>query len=1006
LKLKYAFFLDSVPFTKPVIAGTASLGGSESACIGLMRALKARGNDVHAFATNLDEACYGPDHAGVTWHPADTLYEVSDAIYWDVFTSLRMPNVFEQNVHARMKLLWNQDMLVDERAKLYTMSLGWQLDHVAYVSHYHRKQWEGMLPDLKPLGVVVKNGYDPTLVPTDAVKDWKRIIHISRPERALEPLLRMWPELKKRVPEAELRICRYQSMYDGEGSNVKAMCESFDALTREVQERVGGIVWLGSLGKAELYREIAEAAVMWYPGIATFAETSCVAAIEAQANGTPLVASYKGALPETLGLGAGFLVEGDAIKDAAYHEASIGHVVDLMRGCRDKRRNYRTAQVAGRQHVESYTYAAVAEQWETMLLGLFKARYESQKLHVLRSFLHEDDHTAAKLVASEIIASPSNEAEADEARAADAFCDKVIAGLDQPAEVYAAHALADPIDEWANSQRFHQAAAMLDGCTNVLDVACGNGAFAIGLAKSYPALKLVGVDYAEGNIAVARKYAELAGVADRCTFYTRAVWDMETQEAPAERLDDLVEKHGPFDGLFAGEILEHVANAPGFIDTMESYVAAGAKVVITVPNGPFVELRSRHLPLHKGHVHHFEQDDISTVFGLKGQFHANFWDAGISERGHHVGHWLVEYRAHDGGSAQPRNYAHRLLTQRPKVTLTVGMIVKDAENDLGRCLSSVWGIADEIVIGDTGSSDDTKVIAAKYGAKVIDIMPIDDDPEGFAGARNKVLTAATGTAFLWIDADEILVGGHDLWKYLDTGFGVFRGFQLHQTHLMIDAFPNHDKPVRLFKMGDDIRFYGCVHEQPQQGDCNGDVWPVLDLNYPLIAHTGYLTEGQRRRKMLERNRHHLIRDQKVFPTRRLGKLLWVREFSQMGQMAEEKEGMSPRARTFYSQAISLYEQEFSDPNDKYHALGRPFYEAALARVSGTIEFELALAGAIGSFPKGSRAKPERIRVRRMEDLRPLLLDKLDKIEAQHKPAPIDVEPITQPKSDAVGTATA
>jgi hypothetical protein len=116
--------------------------------------------------------------------------------------------------------------------------------------------------------------------------------------------------------------------------------------------------------------------------------------------------------------------------------------------------------------------------------------------------------------------------------------------------------------------------------------------------------------------------------------------------------------------------------------------------------------------------------------------------------------------------------------------------------------------------------------------------------------------------------------------------------------------------------------------------------------------------------------------------------------------------MSPRARTFYSQAISLYEQEFSDPNDKYHVLGRPFYESALARVSGTIEFEVALAGAIGGFPKGSRAKPERIRVRRMEDLRPLLLDKLDKIEAQHKPAPIDVEPIAVPKSDAVVTATA
>jgi glycosyltransferase involved in cell wall biosynthesis len=394
------------------------------------------------------------------------------------------------------------------------------------------------------------------------------------------------------------------------------------------------------------------------------------------------------------------------------------------------------------------------------------------------------------------------------------------------------------------------------------------------------------------------------------------------------------------------------------------------------------------------------------VFGLKGRFHANYWSAGSSERGHSVGHWLIECAAHEGGPARPRNYAHRLLTQRPKVTLTVGMIVKDAENDLGRCLSSVWGIADEIVIGDTGSRDDTKAIAAKYGAKIIDLPPVHQDPEGFSGARNKVLAAATGTWFLWIDADEILLGAFDLWKYLDANGGVFRGFQLHQTHLMVDAFPNADKPVRLFRIGEDVKFYGCVHEQPQQGGVNGDVWPVLDLNSPLIAHTGYITEGLRRRKMLERNRHLLIRDQQVFPERRLGKLLWVREFSQMGQMAEEKEGLSARAKHFYAQAIGLYEQEFADPTDKFHALGRPFYEAALSRVTGAIEFELALAGAVGGFPKGSKAKAERIIVRQLADLRPLLLHKLDKIEAQHRPVPIDVEPVAAGSSATSSAMTA
>ncbi len=67
-----AFFIDSVPFTKSVIAGESSLGGSESACLGLARALRARGHQVSIFATKLDEDCHGLDHAGVT-----------AAVHWD-----------------------------------------------------------------------------------------------------------------------------------------------------------------------------------------------------------------------------------------------------------------------------------------------------------------------------------------------------------------------------------------------------------------------------------------------------------------------------------------------------------------------------------------------------------------------------------------------------------------------------------------------------------------------------------------------------------------------------------------------------------------------------------------------------------------------------------------------------------------------------------------------------------------------------------------------------------
>jgi hypothetical protein len=140
----------------------------------------------------------------------------------------------------------------------------------------------------------------------------------------------------------------------------------------------------------------------------------------------------------------------------------------------------------------------------------------------------------------------------------------------------------------------------------------------------------------------------------------------------------------------------------------------------------------------------------------------------------------------------------------------------------------------------------------------------------------------------------------------------------------------------------------------------------------------------------------------VFNTRMLTKLLWVREFSQMGQMAEEEHGVgSPQSRHHFKQAIALYESYFADPANKYHALGRPFYETALQRVSGAMEFDLGLAGKVGGLPKDARAKHERVWVRTLEDLERITAHKFAEIKKQYAPDVPDVEPIAQPADAAM-----
>ena len=67
------------------------------------------------------------------------------------------------------------------------------------------------------------------------------------------------------------------------------------------------------------------------------------------------------------------------------------------------------------------------------------------------------------------------------------------------------------------------------------------------------------------------------------------------------------------------------------------------------------------------------------------------------------------------------------------------MIVRDEQDHLAKCLESVRGLFDEIVIVDTGSADRTKEIAREFGAKVFDFVWIDD----FAAAQNEALSHAS-----------------------------------------------------------------------------------------------------------------------------------------------------------------------------------------------------------------------------------------------------------------------
>jgi tetratricopeptide (TPR) repeat protein len=192
-------------------------------------------------------------------------------------------------------------------------------------------------------------------------------------------------------------------------------------------------------------------------------------------------------------------------------------------------------------------------------------------------------------------------------------------------------------------------------------------------------------------------------------------------------------------------------------------------------------------------------------------------------------------------------------------TLGFSMIVKNGAATLRTCLASVQNVVSEMVVGDTGSTDNSREIAREFGARVVDV-PWESD---FAKARNAVLAHCTTDWILTLDADEELdfeapaslvrliekpkFGGYavPVRNYLPLRHGNVNGNRAQPndgrsaTNREAPAYAEH-LVVRLFRRHPQIAYKGCVHEiiAPQ----------ILVAGFKLgrasfcVHHSGYLAD--------------------------------------------------------------------------------------------------------------------------------------------------------------------
>ncbi|HXY27767.1 MAG TPA: glycosyltransferase, partial [Acidimicrobiales bacterium] len=223
---------------------------------------------------------------------------------------------------------------------------------------------------------------------------------------------------------------------------------------------------------------------------------------------------------------------------------------------------------------------------------------------------------------------------------------------------------------------------------------------------------------------------------------------------------------------------------------------------------------------------------------------------------HHDGHRTFDANGLDWFAEQESNrdrFAARHLRSAPAGTPLVSgcLITKDEAENITVCLESLTDLCDEIVVYDTGSSDDTVAMARQAGAVVVEGYWDDD----FSRARNAALAHCRGEWIAWLDADETLetpdVGG--LRSLLARGERSVDGYAVPIDNLTgtgAGATFVHSA-CRLFRRAA-CEWVGRLHEQvARREDHRGINQATQDL--ARIRHTGYLESVMQARDKVERN---------------------------------------------------------------------------------------------------------------------------------------------------------
>lgn len=190
--------------------------------------------------------------------------------------------------------------------------------------------------------------------------------------------------------------------------------------------------------------------------------------------------------------------------------------------------------------------------------------------------------------------------------------------------------------------------------------------------------------------------------------------------------------------------------------------------------------------------------------------------------------------------------------------VSVCIITKNEEENIGRCLASITKLGYEIVVVDTGSTDKTKEIVAKYTDSIYDFEWCDD----FAAARNYAISKAKNDFIFMIDSDEYLISfnkkkieRHFKKHFTDIG-------QISIVNEQYDSDGNKSYSTTYMERFFFRKLYeyrGAIHEQIEgkRREKKGEDIVKVQIK---VGHTGYALQGDEKKKKVERNLSLLFKE--------------------------------------------------------------------------------------------------------------------------------------------------